>query len=416
MAFGGFNTINSALTDSCIGSVNKIEISENNRGSNFANHCSGYSNIITTTTGKIRQIGNNVGGIGNTASDTQAIHISGSGNTANNCINVNIGCISNKVNSTVASSINGAGNRVGILKDNRAFDLRVITVEGLLNKVQFKGEDFREGANMTGRKGYFLFNENKISAEDTYNYSNQLAGGGPLQSEYYGEGISMIDRTIVNGVYPLGKHQSYLNTSDGTNYAIMMKSDKILKMGTFVSLTTKCHHCFKDPYEKILTSANNNDDVIGVITKSAGFIANAGQFAASERIEYDDFNNPKIELNISNISNNITSLRDENMKHDVSILNDIQENEEVQETQIKSPAFLTVLKSDVDRSIPFVPFDERSNYYQVALSGLVVVRAKFTKQDLLKINKCDVKKGRAIPGNKYWIVKIIDNKHLQILL
>lgn len=60
MAFGDYNTINSGLSDSCIGSVNKIEISENYHGSDFANHCSGYNNKITTITGKIRHIGNNV--------------------------------------------------------------------------------------------------------------------------------------------------------------------------------------------------------------------------------------------------------------------------------------------------------------------------------------------------------------------
>jgi len=113
----------------------------------------------------------------------------------------------------------------------------------------------------------------------------------------------MIDRTIINGIYPIGKHQSYLNTSDGLSYSIMMKADVSLKNGTFVTLSLKdCYKC-KKSNERVLVEAKNNDEVIGVITKSSGFIANAGQFAASERIQYDEYHNPIIKLNIATADN-----------------------------------------------------------------------------------------------------------------
>jgi len=67
---------------------------------------------------------------------------------------------------------------------------------------------------------------------------------------------------------------------------------------------------------------------------------------------------------------------------------------------------------NIDRSIPFTPFNERPNYYEVALLGSVIVNANFRKRDRHHL-KCDVKDGIAIPGSKYWIIKFIDKHHLE---
>ncbi len=97
----------------------------------------------------------------------------------------------------------------------------------------------------------------------------------------------MVDRTLINGIYPIGQHQSYRNTSDGINYAIMLKGKGCLKIGNFVTLS-----CKKEDGERLITKAECNEDIIGVITEAAGFVANAGQFAASERIQYDVYKTP----------------------------------------------------------------------------------------------------------------------------
>jgi hypothetical protein len=277
---------------------------------------------------------------------------------------------------------------------------------------------------MTGQKGYFLFDENKSLAEDTYEFSNQLAGGGgPLTSDNMGEGISMIDRTIINGIYPIGKHQSYLNTSDGLSYSIMMKGDVPLRTGTFVTLSHKdCCKC-KKSNERILVEAKNNDEVIGVITSSSGFIANAGQFAASERIQYDEYHKPIIKLNIATADsltdNNATKIETIKFDHEdskeIEIKECITKELSVKEGELLSPAFLTVPITDVDRSISFIPFNERPNYYEVALLGSVIVNANFRNRDRYHL-KCDVKDGVAVPGTKYSIIKFIDKTHLEILL
>jgi len=300
-------------------------------------------------------------------------------------------------------------------------DLSQIHVEGFDNKVIFDN-DARSGAHMTGQSGYFLFDKNKTTAEDTYNYSNQLAGGVRTRTESSlnpGEGISMIDRTIINGIYSIGKHQSYLNTSDGLNYATMMKSNIELKNGTFVTLAhDKCNKCDKinkTSDERVLVPAKNNDEVIGVITQAAGFVANAGQFAASERIEYDEYHYPVIKLNIATTENlQLLNTMKMGIKEESEVKEEIKQDE-VKVGELLSPAFLTVPLTDVDRSVPFVPFNERSNYYQVALLGSVIVNANFKKCDRHHL-KCDVKDGVAIPGSKYWIVKFIDKSHLEILL
>src|SRR3990172_1144729 len=113
----------------------------------------------------------------------------------------------------------------------------------------------------------------------------------------------------------------------------------------------------------MLVPAKNNDDVIGIITNSAGFIANAGQFSASERIEYDLYGNPIIKLNISDnlkteesLNSKIIKINDENIKFFKNI-------ENIKIDQLQSPAFLTVPKANIDRSIPFVPFNERPKLF-----------------------------------------------------
>jgi len=219
-------------------------------------------------------------------------------------------------------------------------------------------------------KGY----QSKSCFEDTYNYSIHH---GQVPSIYPGECISIIDRTLVNGVYPLGQHQAYRNTSDGISYSVMLKGEKDLQEGTFVTFDKLRHN------ERLIGNAKNDDDVIGVITKSSGFIANAGQFPASTRIIYDKFHSPIIKHN------------------------------EHSDNDLVFPSTITVLKDGVDRSSPYVPYTERQNYYQVVLCGLVVVRTYCANR---LGDKCGVDNGMAVSGNKYWIVKIIDNTHIMILL
>jgi len=436
---GVSNNITQGNSHYIIGNDNEISGSDPNNSRNYINGfgntiLKGSENILTGYTNEILPIpttdqyfciNNNINGSNNILHAGQGINIDGRQNTVIDGNGANIEGLLNVLNSGFNIHVEGRSNIIGYVgnpSDYPTVNHRIENshVQGFGNKLIFSGMGnetiSRKGADMTGYKGYFLYNQTKTSAEDTYNYSNQLAGGGGKESLNIGEGISMIDRTIVNGTYPLGKHQTYVNTSDGTNYAVTMKSNRALKIGTFVSLSTKCNYCCKDLYEKMLVSAKNNKQVIGVITEAAGFIANAGQFAASERIEYDKFDSPIIKLNLSP-SSLVSNLNEENnIKYKINENVENIKNENVKSNILQYPAFLTVIKSDIDRSIPFTPFNERPNYYQVALLGLVVVRAKFTKKELLCNNKCDVNNGVAIPGNKYWISKIIDKKHLQIIL
>jgi hypothetical protein len=150
----------------------------------------------------------------------------------------------------------------------------------------------------------------------------------------------------------------------------------------------------------LIAKAKCAKDVIGVITQAAGFIANAGQMPASDRIEYDCYHTPITKLNTgSGPGTNMTNIHPE-----------LEANQTVQ-----FPATLTVIKPGVDRTIPFVSYDRRENFYQVALLGLVVVRAKFGKHDH-HVLKCDVKNGYAVPGSTYFIVQFIGEHHISILL
>ena len=421
MCLGARHTITNGVRCVCLGSQNTIDIKEN---TGFGNQCNGQANEIFSINNNPVSIANEVRGIGNTIQDGQAMDVCGFRNLITKGFNSSLEGQSCSLVSGALVHMEGFFNKVEGNPSNRITeDIIEIHVEGFDNKVVFVG-DGRAGAHMTGQSGYFLFDKNKTKAEDTYNYSNQLAGGARTTTEASlnpGEGISMIDRTIINGVYPLGKHQSYLNTSDGLNYAIMMKSKIELKTGTFVTLQhDKCNKCDKTNKtsdDRVLVPAKNNEEVIGVITQAAGFIANAGQFAASERIQYDEYHYPIIKLNIAT-TENLKSLNEMKIQMKMELDNHLESEireDEIKEGQLLSPAFLTVPLSNVDRSVPFVPFNERPNYYQVALLGSVIVNADFKKCDRHHL-KCDVKDGIAVPGSKYWIVKFIDKHHLEILL
>lgn len=195
---------------------------------------------------------------------------------------------------------------------------------------------------------------------------------------------------LANGIYPLGHHQAYRNTSDGISYSVILKGIDGLDEGTFVT--------FGNPKrkERLLIPADDETEVVGVITKSSGFIANAGQFPASTRVKYDVFNNPIIKVNYAPENTNSSA----------------QVNHPLHE-RILFPGHQTVIKDNIDRSIPFVPYTEREGYYQVALSGLVVVKANCGSK---MGRKCNVVNGIAVPGKKYWVVKIIDENHVMILL
>jgi len=335
----------------------------------------GCQNFIdeTTVTASVAEGKNNkiLSGIAN--------HIEGQGNVINSDNNPTSDASENNhvegLDNTVGgyqNSVNGANHTVN------GFQSSVVGVGNFTT-------NNRAGQNISGFGGHFLYDASKTFGEDINNYSNQLAGGIVGGSEYPGEGISMVDKTLANGIYPIGQHQAYRNTSDGLSYSVMLKGKEGLKEGTFVTFGD-CKH-----KERLIERACDEKEVVGVITKSSGFIANAGQFPASGRIKYDVFGNPIIKINTD---------KSEDHYHPV------HEN-------IIFPGHQTVLKDGVDRKVPFVPYTEREEYYQVALSGLVVVRAK----DVCEIGKkCDVENGFATHGRKYWVVKILDNKHIMILL
>jgi hypothetical protein len=415
ICLGQSNQIKDGISNICLGSRHTIDVTTT-PFSGFENQCNGRANSIYSINNNPTSLGNQVGGIGNTILDGQAMNMNGFRNTTTKGAQSNIEGNTNRLNSGILVHMEGFFNTVeGNPQNLITEDISIIHVEGFGNKVIFVG-DGRSGVNMTGRRGYFLFDKNKPNAEDTYNYSNQLAGGGgPEQSLYHGEGISMIDRTIINGIYPIGKHQSYLNTSDGMNYSMMMKGEEGLKNGTFITLhNKKCNkcdkYCHKTSNERILAVAKNNDEVIGVISESSGFIANAGQFPASERIEYDEYHKPIIKLNTLTQNPQVQNFIEMEEEFNIS-----QKESNISQETILSPAFLTVPLENIDRSKFFIPFNERPNYYQVALLGSVIVNAKFKKRDRYHL-KCDVKNGVAVPGTKYWIIKFIDKYHLEILL
>lgn len=243
----------------------------------------------------------------------------------------------------------------------------------------------RAGQNISGFAGNFLVNNSVSFAEGHYNYSNQLAGGIENENIYSGDGISVVDQTILNGVYPIGKHKTYQNTSDGLSYSIMLKGYTGLQVGTFVAFD-----CPTKYSERMIKKAKYSDTVIGVITTTAGMIVNAGEFAASERIQTDVYQAPIVHTNTV-MNARLTEHLDEEVY----------------------PAFQTILKTGINRATPYVPYNLRSTYYTVAMMGLVVVN---TKRKYHLKDMCDVKNGQAVPGDKYYIVQVIDDTHVKILL
>lgn len=273
----------------------------------------------------------------------------------------------------------------------------------------------RAGQFITGFDGIFMYNTATAFATDTFNYSNQLAGGNDATPSLYpGEGISQFEKTIANGIYPLGQQSAYVNTGDGLNYAIMLQGKLGLKVGTFVTIT-----CKKSGSQRLIGKAACTQDVIGVINGGNGaFVANAGQFPASERIQYDIFKDPKININAPGFTSNfnfnaqVTSGTGSAGPVD-QILPQIIYPVIPSGVSVSFPGYLTALRPSVDRAVPFVPYDQRSTYYQIALKGLVVVRAACDCKQALK---CDVECGKAVPGTTYFIIQYIDKHHLLILL
>ncbi|CAH6420437.1 Hypothetical protein HVR_LOCUS1192 [uncultured virus] len=360
--FGCHNIINEELTVASL-----AEGFENQINSGGSNHVEGFQNIIMGGTGNHAEGQQNIinGGIAN--------HIEGEQNiinpleagfirTAENC---HVEGIGNKV-AGEQNHVEGCNHSV-----YGGFQAHVV---GCSHQVA----DGRAGQNISGYGGYFLYDRATNFGGDKYNYSNQL-GGGNSTSEYPGEGISVIDKTLLSGVYPIGQHQAYRNTSDGLSYSIMLKGVPGLKQGTFVTYEPNMRR------ERLIMRANSCDDIIGVISKSAGFIANAGQFPASTRIRYDEFHVPM----------------------------EFENRSTTPPYEFLFPGHQVVLKDNVDREIPFIPFNERLEYYEVTLLGLVVV--KTYKASRLG-TKCSVEDGKAVKGDKFWVVKIIDDTHVMILL
>lgn len=346
------NTINIAQTTASL-----AERSRNTINAGVSNHVEGEDNIINGGTA------NHVEGSGNIILPNEV----GFNNAADNC---HVEGLTSKV-AGFQNHVEGCDHHV-----LGGFEGHVI---GCGNTVV----NNRDGQNISGFGGYFTNNRNADANSDIYNYSNQLAGGlGTPEdvnfgSKYNGEGISVIDKTLLNGIYPIGQHQSYLNTSDGLSYSVMLKGKPGLNTGIFVTFGPLTNE------ERLIIPAHNGDDIVGVITTTSGFIANAGQFPASTRIEYDEFHQP-IEFENKNL-----------------------------EGKFMFPGHQTILKQHIDRSKLFIPFTDRPDHYQVTLSGLVVVRAK----NACKItDKCDVKCGKAVKGNRFWVINIIDRDHIMILL
>jgi hypothetical protein len=323
-----------------------VEGIENRIESGRAHHVEGEGNVVNS--------------VGNVAGPSENNHVEGLTHTVAGYQNHVDGC--NHIVNGFESHVSGCNNRTN---NNRA------------------------GQNISGYGGYFMSDQSESFSGDIYNYSKQLAGGLNERPEHPGEGISMIDKTLANGIYPIGQHQAYRNTSDGLSYSIMLKGVENLREGTFVTFGAS------NRKERLLVAATNGDDIVGVITESSGFIANAGQFPASTRIKYDPFHKPVIKLNKATTNGQV----DHHPDHSTAPLN--------------FPGYQTVPLNVIDRAIPFVPFTDRDNYYQVAMAGLVVVRA--SSIDNIG-RKCGVKDGVAINGNDFWVVKIINRNHIMILL
>lgn len=326
-----------------------------------------------------------VEGFNNRIESGRANHVEGEGNVINSVGNI-AGPSENNHVEGITSVVGGYQNHVdGCNHTVNGFESHVSGCNNHTN-------NNRAGQNISGYGGYFLSNQSESFAGDVYNYSNQLAGGLNDKPQYPGEGISIIDKTLANGVYPIGQHQAYRNTSDGLSYSIMLRGIDNLREGTFVTFGTP------NRKERLLVPAERGDDIVGVITKSSGFIANAGQFAASTRVKYDAFQKPIIKLN--KVPTNTTTEAVNHHPHHPT-------------ERLAFPGYQTVPLDNVNRAMPFTPYTERDEYYQVAMAGLVVVRTKSAD----KIGrKCGVKDGLAVNGDNFWVVKIIDNSHIMILL
>lgn len=495
------NGIVTAVADHIEGENNYIFNSE-------ASHVEGISNFINI------QIS---GGSGGTATilgtGGDGNHIEGFSNTVSNSDLNHVEGISNQVVGTGGAQNNHIEG-IGITAQH-SFNSHAEGCNHLVQGFETHSQgcanttsNVREGQSISGFAGHFLYNQSLRVGADTYNYSNQFAGG--IESTAFpGEGICMVDRTLINGIYPIGTHQSYRNTSDGLSYSIMLKGKCGLKPGTFVTFRTN-ELCIGD--ERLITVAKSTADAIGVITKSAGFIANAGQFPATERIQYDDFDYPVIQYNWLCPSTKSTkkeklepmicmggspcdkrTLSDsdhlESVEHRTPSSDTRKEQliEEIIKTLSKHnlqphispcPATLdtykarkqnllfesqvtgsesrvtgstykqcesktctltpnppapgcvpnfpfreTILLDGVDRTVPYIPYDERNScnaqfteqyeYYTVALHGIVTVRLDSKCPPKVK---CDVVDGKAVAGNTYWVLKIKSDKLAEIFI
>lgn len=370
------------------------------------NHAEGFENTITTGSSNhieglynniISGDGNHAGGTGNTVLSGIATSIEGANNVVTSVGNIPGDGVSENCH------IEGFNNQIG------GFQNHVEGCNSVVNGFQshvvgcnHQVDNARAGQNLSGYGGYFLYDPSKSFGADIYNYSNQLGGGLNPRNLYPGEGISMIDKTLANGVYPIGQHQAYRNTSDGLSYSVVLKGELGLTDGVFVTFS----NCRDNDYiheQRPITMARCSDEVIGVITHSSGFIANAGQFPASTRIQYDVYRNPIIQTNY------VTG-KDATV---CSSCHNQPKSEPSTQQIISFPGFQTILRTDINRAVPFIPHTERPGYYQVAISGLVVVQA----ENAHKIgSKCDVRCGIAVRGKTFWVAKIIDDSHILILL
>lgn len=370
---GLVNHLEGVINFSTNGMVNHLEGIDHTADNGIDHHLEGYSN---TTIGGFT---NHLEGSNNqTNAGINNTHLEGQFNTANIGSNNHLEGISNTIKEAYQTHVEGSNHG---------------PISGFQGHIEGNGNVTsvdRAGQHLTGNQGYFKYCPNKSFADDTYNYSNQLAGGTEAPEEP-GDGISVVERTLIPGKHPLGQVETFRFAADGWALSIIWPGRPNLPIGRFVTNDDHLSDCdLLGNCDRVLKLNQKKCTALGVTTSYSGVILNAGQSPGCQNNAYDQYHQPLTEINYNGTLYNwlikqqvkITSEMVKILKNNTNQLPkqiaphlDSSIQEELKVFWKNSDKFGVKTKvSNMKNKTTHIPYTDQDNFYEIAIKGLVIVK------------------------------------------
>jgi len=165
-----------------------------------------------------------------------------------------------------------------------------------------------------------------------------------------------------------------------------------------------------DSHPNMIRLANANDDILGVITETSGFVGNSSEFTWAKALVVDNYNQPiKIYDKSFDLRNAVNNLRIDSAKLSDSEMIAILKNDGKAWGDFNDPDRVkpTVLQTnpDFDPKQKYIPRSQRKEWACVGLLGQLVVREEKEMVCLPGKRISCSNTGKAIIGGTYKILK-----------